>query len=266
MSSRKETKVLFEGWRRFINEAEEGNAPEQASDDKKNVIHIYDFDGVIGTFSPNLKKEFIEYANELAKTNPEIKGTPIQFGNTLALAAAYFGDPRKVAEHYELIHKPQAPYYVVSKFSKPVYLENLKYLKELLSFLSQKGLMADKQEEINLDSQTKEIDAGEQEEAISDAKGTATAHKAAVIRHVLKLHGAPKPSNVYVVENKGDDSKKSKANQIALLAKKKGKNPKNTKFIIYSKAGEDVKEAKMIANGLKDETGFTDENIADVTL
>ena len=127
MSNLKETKQLFNGWRKFLVEAggnmdmsqggeldpiapreglelEADQAPEpEAGDGKEKTVHIYDFDGVIATFSPDLKDKFYEKSKEQGS---KIKGTEIQVKNTLALGAALLATAESCGDNYVMLHQP----------------------------------------------------------------------------------------------------------------------------------------------------------------
>lgn len=243
MSARKETKQLFGGWRKFLAEASGGNmdmsqggeldpiapregleleadeATEQGAPEKEKIVHIYDFDGVVATFSPDLKEKFYQKSKEQGS---KIKGTEIQIKNTLALGAALLATAESCGDNYEMLHSPVAPYFIISKFSSPDYILKLDYYEELRSFLESSGL------------------------DLRTAPNANSSKKATVIKHFLSRAGAPAPTQVLISENVKTDSKLIKAE--AIPGKFRGQS---VRYMIHSADTADgVKEAKMIKTGL----------------
>ena len=255
MSSRKETKQLFSGWRKFLVEAsggdmdvstggefdpiapreglelqEEDPAPD-AGPQKEKFVHIYDFDGVIATFSPDLKEKFFAKSKEQGS---KIKGNEIQIKNTLALGAALLATAESCGDNYEMLHAPVSPYFVISKFSSPDYILKLDYYEELRSFLEGAGL------------------------DLRTAPNANSSKKATVIKHFLKKAGAPAPEQILISENVKTDSKLIKAE--AIPGKFRGQP---VRYMIHSADTQDgVKEAKMIKTGLIN--AGADENKIDI--
>jgi hypothetical protein len=83
MSSRKETKMLFEGWRSFLSESDVGEPSHEVSDagSKKTHLAVFDWDGTIfnPVESPNKSMQYY-WNNTLAST----AGQPISAGVQLA--------------------------------------------------------------------------------------------------------------------------------------------------------------------------------------
>ena len=88
-----------------------GEADEAPAEGEEKVVRVYDFDGVIGEFSPELKQKFFEMSQQ---EGSKITGTEIQ--------------------------KPSEPFYVISKFSNPSYVFKVPYYDELREFLEKNGL------------------------------------------------------------------------------------------------------------------------------
>jgi hypothetical protein len=244
MSNLKETKQLFGGWRKFLTEAAGGNmdvsqggefdpiAPREGlelegdetpatdtADAKIKTVHVYDFDGVIATFSQDLKDKFYSKSKEQGST---ITGTEIQIKNTLALGAALLATAESCGDNYEMLHTPVAPYFIITKFTNPSYVLQLKYYEELRTFLEASGL------------------------DLRTAPNGNSSKKATVIKHFLSKAGAPAPEQILVSENVKTDSKLIKAE--AIPGKFRGQQ---VRYMIHSADTADgVKEAKMIKSGL----------------
>lgn len=214
MSSRKETKVLFEGWRRYLNEAE-----EKAEAGAEKSVHVYDFDGVLATFSPDLKQKFFEQSK---KTGSKITGTEIQIKNTLALGASLLATAESVADHYVELSKAAEPYYIISKFSNPSYVLKLAYYDELRQFLESAGL------------------------DLREAPNAAPTKKSTVIKRYLDRVGAGSPSQIFIAGNTEAESKVAKAEAIPF--KHKGEK---VRYIVHGVDTVDGrKESTMVKNGL----------------
>ncbi len=240
MLNKKQTKVLVESWRAYLKEADETEAPAEGEGEKK-TINIYDFDGVLGTFSSAMKQEFFD--------SGKATGTEIQIKNTLALGAALLAEPESVADHYDMLRKPEEPYYIVSKFANPVYIKppdasgkgGLAYYKELVSFLSSKGL-----------------DMRANPNSMASKKRT-------VINKFVKNNGFGKPLGVMVVGNEEGNSKKDSGRDIANAHK--GEKVKYQIFYKPSsgdaKRDDGLKEATMIKHGLVEaNVGVSEKDVA----
>lgn len=212
MSSRKETKILMEGWRSFLTEAEEPAAAETS-------VHVYDFDGVLATFSPDLKQKFFEQSQAAGS---KITGTEIQIKNTLALGASLLATAESVAQNYVELAKPAEPFYIISKFSNPTYVLKLAYYDELRDFLEKNGL------------------------DLREAPNAAPTKKATVIKNYLSRVGAGTPAQVLIAGNTAEESKVAKAE--AIPGKHKGQN---VRYIVHGVDTQDGrKESTMMKNGL----------------
>jgi hypothetical protein len=210
MSSRKETKLIFEGWRKHLTES-------KLPDD--SVVHIYDFDGVMGTFSPTIKQKFFEMSQDPAN---EITGTEVQIKNTIALCASLTAQAEDVADHYVELLKPASPYYVITKFSNPVYVQKVKYYGKMLEFLAANGMH------------------------MRENPNTTPQKKVTIIKKYLQKSGAASPEDIFVCGNTAEDSKQTKAEAIGLRHKSD-----NVKFMVHSaNTADGKKEATMVKNGL----------------
>jgi hypothetical protein len=213
--SRKDTKLLFEGWRRYLTEAEEPAAEGGA----ETAVHVYDFDGVLATFSPDLKQKFFEQSKAAGS---KITGTEIQIKNTLALGASLLATAESVAENYVELAKPAEPYYIISKFSNPSYVLKLAYYDELRDFLEKNGL------------------------DLREAPNAAPTKKATVIKKYLDRVGAGVPAQVLIAGNTAEESKVAKAE--AIPSKHKGQN---VRYVVHGTDTTDGrKESTMMKNGL----------------
>ena len=213
--SHKDTKLLFEGWRRYLTEAEE----PAAEGGVETAVHVYDFDGVLATFSPDLKQKFFEQSKVAGS---KITGTEIQIKNTLSLGASLLATAESVAENYVELSKPAEPYYVISKFSNPSYVLKLAYYDELRDFLEKNGL------------------------DLREAPNSAPTKKATVIKKYFGRVGAGTPAQVLIAGNTAEESKVAKAE--AIPSKHKGQN---VRYIVHGTDTTDGrKESTMMKNGL----------------
>lgn len=202
----------------FLTEAEE--LEQSVEGDSESVIRIYDFDGVLGEFSPDLKQKFYEQSQA---EGSKITGTEIQIKNTLALGASLLATAESVAKKYiEGTTKPTGTYYVISKFSNPSYVFKLAYYDELREFLEKNGL------------------------DLREAPNAASSKKATIIKKFLERTGSEQPAQILVAENTKESSKLTKAESIP--SKHKKENP--TYMIISSGTTDGKKESSMIKTGL----------------
>lgn len=216
MSSHKQTKLLFEGWRAFLKEADETQPAESSGAEKS--VHVYDFDGVLATFSPDLKQKFFEQSQAAGS---KITGTEIQIKNTLALGASLLATADSVADHYVELAKPAEPCYIITKFSNPSYVLKLAYYDELREFLEKNGL------------------------DLREAPNAAPTKKATVIKKYLERVGGT-ASQILVAGNTAEESKVAKAE--AIPTKHKGEN---VRYVVHGVDTQDGrKESTMVKNGL----------------
>ncbi len=195
-----------------------GEAEETPAEGPEKIIRVYDFDGVIGEFSPELKQKFFELSQQ---EGSKITGTEIQIKNTLALGASLLATAESVAKKFVEIQKPSEPFYVISKFSNPSYVFKLAYYDELREFLEKNGL------------------------DLREAPNAVPTKKATIIKRFLERVGAS-ASGILISDNTKDNSKLSKAATIS--PKHKGENV--TYMVYASSTGDGKKESSMIKSGL----------------
>ena len=203
-------------------EFEEGDSLNEAEEaaESSAVVRIYDFDGVLGEFSPDLKQKFFEQSQQ---EGSKITGTEIQIKNTLALGASLLATAESVAKKYvEGVTKPTGTYYIISKFSNPSYVFKLAYYDELREFLEKNGL------------------------DLREAPNAASSKKVTIIKKFLERTGAETPAQILVAENTKESSKLTKAEAIP----SKHKSEKPTYMIIGSSTADGKKESSMIKTGL----------------
>ena len=82
MSSKKDTKLLFEGWRKFLSESE--ISLEGTVEDDQKVISVFDFDGTL-VESANIDVDAcLQYVLE----NAEKIGDKINYGKNKCISIA----------------------------------------------------------------------------------------------------------------------------------------------------------------------------------
>ena len=195
-----------------------GEAEEAPAEGPEKVIRVYDFDGVIGEFSPELKQKFFELSQQ---EGSKITGTEIQIKNTLALGASLLATAESVAKKFVEIQKPSEPFYVISKFSNPSYVFKLAYYDELREFLEKNGL------------------------DLREAPNAVPTKKATIIKRFLERVGAS-ASGIRISDNTKDNSKLSKAATISPKHKEE-----NATYMVYaSNTADGKKEGTMIKSGL----------------
>jgi len=195
-----------------------GEADEAPAEGPEKVIRVYDFDGVIGEFSPELKQKFFELSQQ---EGSKITGTEIQIKNTLALGASLLATAESVAKKYVEIQKPSEPFYVISKFSNPSYVFKLAYYDELRDFLEKNGL------------------------DLREAPNAVPTKKATIIKRFLERVGTS-ASGILISDNTKDNSKLSKAATISPKHKEE-----NATYMVYaSNTADGKKEGTMIKSGL----------------
>lgn len=195
-----------------------GEADEAPAEGEEKVVRVYDFDGVIGEFSPELKQKFFEMSQQ---EGSKITGTEIQIKNTLALGASLLATAESVAKKYVEIQKPSEPFYVISKFSNPSYVFKVPYYDELREFLEKNGL------------------------DLREAPNAVPTKKATIIKKFLERIGT-KASGILISDNTKDNSKLSKAASIS--PNHKGENV--TYMVYAANTADGKKESSMIKSGL----------------
>jgi hypothetical protein len=145
MSSKKDTKLLFEGWRKFLSEAQKEEVKSEAeekaespeSSDKK-IIRIYDFDNTLVKKIGIDPQEVLEYVRERTEekdgkynlsTDPNKPSPPRSAAQITTADIGYYSmfftiksETLPLFKDFEL-HKNSEDTYILSKFTIPEQID-----------------------------------------------------------------------------------------------------------------------------------------------
>lgn len=233
MSSRKETKVLFEGWRRFINEAEEAN----------QVVRIFDFDGTI--FTPPDKFKLIKNAFYMGALKKD------GINKLFTVVGSALGESSRNPEYSSL--NPSTDYIVsaVKSFGDKEF--NAQYWHDLLinrnnillDFLknyldvSEVGTLNDPASQEK--SQEKVLKAVGKYFGKPDLDSVKTAKKSFIKKIVPEIPD----DHIFVVSNTEEDSKSW------LIKKLVDQHPEGTHFAIFDKTSGKGSDHEKMMSALK---------------
>ena len=212
MSSKKNTKLLFEGWRKFLSESE--ISEEQMS----KVVRVFDFDGTL--FQVPLDKEPLKNPFFFLMLNHEGRRKYFsKLGDTSSYikqrVASLLEPSSHIISRISSFGEPKSPEYLVALIQKND--------KPFEKFLEACGISADEQS-IKKYFRKAPNSSDAKKEFIIDVLGEANVN----------------PENVHIAGNKAENSKAVFAEKIA------SQNP-DTKFEVY---GDDELDVAKMRNGL----------------
>ena len=227
MSSKKQTKLLFENWRAYLNEAQDEQLKSEAEEkaeaegsDTKKIIRIYDFDKTLVEKVGVNPEDVLDYVRSNAKeeggkfnvsTNPEKPSmrTPAQImGADIGYYSMFFTIKSKFLPLYEdfKMHKDGQDTYILSKLTLPEQVE-LNKDNLIYQWFSEKFGGAEKEDNESKTIGQKRKKAIAQKLGISREKVFLAKKKDSGIKTILEKYKPEDIAQVLIYDNSQEDIK-----------------------------------------------------------